>query len=147
MRSAPPVLVPVGRFVWSASLAGVLAAATALIGLLTAWWCGMTLARAVFMGAVWVLAAGVTWWALQREILPPGELSWDGQSWWYRAGDGQGAAVAVTLTLRWDAGRAMLLQLDLRKLGELPRHAWLKASQMPAQWHGLRCAVHAGDTL
>lgn len=144
MRSAPPVLVPVGRFVWGANLAAALAAGTALVCSLAAAWYGI---RAILMGGVWVLTAGTAWWFLRRELLPPGELSWDGQSWWYRA-DGD-AAVAVTLALQWDAGQAMLLRLDGRGVGGLllPRHAWLKASQMPAQWHGLRCAVHVRDIL
>ena len=145
MRSAPPVLVPVGRFVWGGRLVGLLATLTALAGVLAGWQFGVTVWRAIFMGCVWLLAVTGACWISTRETLPPGELSWDGQSWWYRPSGG--AVFEVTVSLQWDAGRALLLQLNGRPLGRWPRHAWLQAAQMPEQWHGLRCAVHAGDTL
>jgi hypothetical protein len=95
--------------------------------------------------AAWGLAAGAAWFVLRSESLPAGELAWDGRSWWFR--ESQGLARPVELVLQWDAGRAMLLQLRFCPGERLSRHAWVQASQMPMLWHGLRCAVHAGDTF
>ncbi len=145
MRSAPPVLVPVGRFVWNPRVAAGLALVSGLVCWLAGWWYGITTLRAAALGAVWGMSVGVAWLVLRRETLPPGELAWDGQSWWYR--ENLGVATPVTLALQWDAGRAMLLQLNFCQTDRLARCAWLQASQMPAQWHGLRCAVHAGHSL
>ena len=145
MRSAPPVLVPVGRFVWGGRLLGLLAIATAAAALGASWYFGATPSRLSLIAGVWTLMVSLACWAWRREALPPGALSWDGQAWWY-CPDGS-AAFVVELTLRWDAGDAVLLQLRSPALGRLSRYAWLQASQWPAQWHGLRCAVHAGDTL
>ena len=145
MRSAPPVLVPVGRFVWGGRIVGLLALATLAVGLLAGWPWDTTPWRAGLTVGVWALATLLASWAWRCEALPPGELSWDGQAWWYRPGDAH--ALAVQLTLQWDAGEALLLQLRSPALGRFSRYAWLQASRLPTQWHGLRCAVHAGDTL
>jgi len=143
MRSAPPVLVPVGRFVWGSRGVVGLSLATGLACALAIWWYGFTPVRSAAVGAAWGMSVALACWFLRRETLPPGELVWDGQSWWFR--EDHGKAVPVDVALQWDAGRAMLLKLVLP--GRLPRHAWLQLGQMPSQWHGLRCAVHAGDTL
>ena len=145
MRSAPPVLVPVGRFVWGPRVVAGLALATGLACGWAAWWQGITMARAAAVAATWGGCAVVAWWVMRSESLPAGELAWDGQSWWFR--ESQGLARPVEVALQWDAGRAMLLRLRFGPTDRLSRHAWLQASQMPMLWHGLRCAVHAGDTL
>ena len=145
MRSAPPVLVPVGRFVWGPRVVAGLALLTGLACGLMGWWYGITPVRAAVVAAVWGVCVGLSWLALQRETLPPGELAWDGQLWWYR--DSRGVAKPVEVSLQWDAGRILLLRLQFRPTDPVGRCAWLQASQMPMLWHGLRCAVHAGDTL
>ena len=148
MHSAPPVLVPVGRFVWGERLAWWLALGTALGGVLTvvAGWQSAHAGRMVWIVIAWALAAVVGWWALRSEFLPPGELSWDGEAWWYRVNGDR--AQAVRLALRWDAGRAMLLGLRLDRPGLcMERYIWVAASQQALRWHALRCAVHARDTL
>ena len=145
MRNAPPVLVPVGRFVWCNRIVAVLAVFTALICLLAAWGLSIPVSRAMPVGLAWTLSVSAAWWIWRHEALPPGELSWDGQSWWFRPDDG--GALPAMVVLQWDAGRGMLLQLTCPVLGRFSRYAWVQASGMPAQWHGLRCAVHASDTL
>lgn len=149
MRSAPPVLVPVGRFVrgWYITLA--LAASSALLWLALATQGRRPddgLVHAIWPGVLWLGMFASAWWWSRREFMPPGELSWDGQDWWYGA---QGAQPRkVTLTLCWDAGAAMLLGLrDADANISMCRYIWLTSRRTGRQWHGLRCAVHARDTL
>lgn len=146
MRSAPPVLVPVGRFVWGERLALAGALFTALACLLVAFLYRLQAAQLSVLLVVWLLAAGLAWVACRHEFLPAGELSWDGEAWWFRPS--AGAQHRVVLEVSWDAGRAMLVRLQVdRAEGWTGRHTWLQASHMPLQWHGFRCAVYGGDTL
>jgi hypothetical protein len=146
MRSAPPVLVPVGRFVWGGRLVLAWAALAALVCLTTVWWLDLGFGRTVVMGVVWLLAAGLSCLAWRRECPAPGELSWDGEAWWYGVHGGDRRQVSVVLG--WDAGRAMLLNVrDRQRHWPWGQYIWLNADRMPQQWHGLRCAVHGRDTL
>lgn len=144
MRHAPPVHVPVGRFVWGVWLT----VALALTGAGLCLWATrhMDADRVLWMGAIGGGCAVVSWLAWHREWLPEGALSWDGQAWWFHGPEG--APQAVEVTLGWDAGFALLLRLR----GCAPRrfwshHIWLRADRMAPQWHALRCAVYARDTL
>ncbi len=146
MRSAPPVLVPVGRFVWGHRIALVLCVCIALACSGVAWFYNVTRVQQWTMALVWLLAAALSWGLARREFLASGSLQWDGEAWWFQPQ--VGVQVPVHVTVGWDAGSAMLLALRVQQPGGRSlRYAWLQASQMPAQWHGLRCAVYAGDTL
>ena len=148
MHSAPPVLVPVGRFVWGERLAWLLALGSAVGAVLAvvAGWQSAHAGRMAWVVLAWSLAALAGGWASRCEFLPPGELSWDGEGWWYRVKGGR--AQAVRLALRWDAGRAMFLGLRPDGPGlHLERYLWVTARQQQRQWHALRCAVHVRDTL
>jgi hypothetical protein len=102
--------------------------------------------RVLPLGVAWLLAAGLAGLAWPRERLPRGELAWDGESWWYSTESG--ATEPVCVSLNWDAGRAMLLNVRSRPAGGIwARYFWLQASQLPRQWHALRCAVYGRDTL
>ena len=95
---------------------------------------------------VWLVVLVLVGQIAPLEALPPGELGWDGEAWSFRGSDG--ASEAVQVQVDWDAGRAMLLRLSTRGDGwRLDRYTWLQASQMPLQWHGLRCALYARDIL
>lgn len=148
MHNAPPVAVPVGRFVWGHRIVLILALSSALVcgpAALRGWQSG-SLVSCVLIGIAWLMAAGGSWWAFRREFLAPGELSWDGADWWYRVHGG--SAQQVSVRLRWDAGKTMLLGLRATEsAGHLDRYIWLQARQAPQQWHALRCAVHGRDTL
>ena len=72
MRSAPPVLVPVGRFVWGHRTALVLAVGTALACGVLAWLYKLTLVQQSTMAVVWLLAAALSWGLARREYLAPG---------------------------------------------------------------------------
>ncbi len=149
MHSAPPVAFPVGRFVWGARIALLLALCTLGLGLL---WLGQPGAP-VRPGLCWLLAwlalalASIGW--ARREALPAGQLSWDGQAWWFEAHGGQPPR-AARVQVVWDGQSALLLQLCLQA-GSAQRaargFALLRAAELPGPWHGLRCAVHAHDTL
>jgi hypothetical protein len=146
MRSAPPVLVPVGRFVWSHRIVLVLGVGTALACGGVVWFYKVTLVQQWTMAVVWLLAAVLSWGLARREYLAPGSLQWDGEAWWFQPQ--AGVQVLVRVTVGWDAGSAMLLGVRTPQPGgRLLRYAWLQATQMPAQWHALRCAVYACDTL
>ena len=146
MRNAPPVLVPVGRFVWGGRIALMLALLTALVWLVLAGMQAVSAGRMALLGLVCLLSAGLSCLAWQREQLLPGELAWDGEGWWYSTPGG--ASLAVRVTLNWDAGRAMLLSVQAREAdGWHAQHLWLQARSLPLQWHALRCAVYGRDTL
>lgn len=146
MRSAPPVLVPVGRFLWGPRISAVLALVVALLCALVVSGQGGAVPVHSLTALVWVASTAFAAWAWSRERLPEGELSWDGEAWWYQVPAGPQQPVAVELV--WDAGQAMLL--CLRSTATCPQglhHVWLQARQMRSAWHGLRCAVHGGDSL
>ena len=146
MRSAPPVLVPVGRFLWGPRISVVLALVVALLCALAVSGQGGAVQVHALTALVWLVSTAIAVWAWSRERLPQGELSWDGEAWWYQVPAEPQQAVAVELV--WDAGQAMLLCLRLttnRPQGL--HHVWLQARQMRLAWHGLRCAVHGRDTL
>ncbi len=145
MHSAPPVLVPVGRFVWGGRIALVLAVLTAVTSLALAGLQNMAAGQTTLLGLVWLSSAALSWWAWRHERLPPGELAWDGEGWWYTPQDGIHQQVSVTLN--WDAGRAMLLRVRCpESSGVRMQYLWLQAKQT-RQWHALRCAVYGRDTL
>ena len=146
MRSAPPVLVPVGRFVWGHRIALVLCVCTALACSGVAWLYNVTLVQQWTMAVVWLLAAALSWGLVRRESLDPGSLQWDGEAWWFQPQVGM--QVPVRVTVGWDVGSAMLLGVRMpQPCGRIVRYTWLQATQVPAQWHALRCAVYACDTL
>lgn len=146
MRHAPPVQVPVGRFVWGRSV-GVALGLLSAGALALAWWLSPpSMVVALVGGLVWGLAVLLCGWLLGRERLPPGDLCWDGQTWTYQALHGQAQSVAVEVRL--DLGTAMLLAVRLSQ-GPRPwcRYVWLRAAHMPGLWHRWRCAVYGRDIL
>lgn len=160
MRSAPPVLVPVGRFVLGHGFA---VACGLLVGvsLLGMWYVlEAPLTQGAVWLALWLLASGLSWRFTIRDTLPAGTLAWDGESWHYEA-QAEGARMAtapvpVAVRVVWDAGSAMLVAVRAQHaMGEGhwrgPRFAWLRATELSAQrpgrWHAWRCAVYADDIL
>lgn len=147
MHNAPPVVVPVGRFAWGVRMAVVCGVFTALACLLTACVYPLALDRLGALLGAFVLVAALAWVAWQFDAVPPGDLCWDGQSWFFHA-TGTAAPLSVTVQLDWDGGRVMLLRLCAHR-ADWPwgRYTWVQASTIPVHWHGLRCAVYGGDTL
>jgi hypothetical protein len=157
MRSAPPVLVPVGRFVWGHALTLALAFIVALpLGYV--WYsAGASLTQGSLWLLLWGLGGLVSWWLGLREVLPSGTLAWDGEGWHHASPALSGKVhaplpIPVTVHVLWDAGALMLVGVhvqgkscahDGRWNGQ--RFAFLRATDMPGQWHALRCAVYAND--
>lgn len=146
MRSAPPVVYPVGRFVWGTRFLLALAVFSAVF-LLGLW---RETAYSVVLGwtglVVWALAALLGWRLWGRETLPPGELRWDGAGWTHQAQEG--VATPVHVAVLWDVGQALLVQVKaVQEHRGGPRCAWLAEKQSPALWHACRCAVFGRDIL
>ena len=150
MHSAPPVLVSVGRFVWGARIAAALALITLLAAL--CWWVQVGAETQTLFGLLlaWLSMGVLSAWCWRRQSWPPGRLQWDGQAWWFERAHAGSSPQAVAVQAVWDGGSAMCLRLQALEEG-MPRgpagYACLRARELPAAWHGLRCAVHQGDTL
>ena len=157
MRSAPPVLVPVGRFVLGHGLTIALAG----LVVLTMGWSWLASGASALPGVVYVLlllpAAALSWHWAKQEALPAGTLSWDGEDWTYAPSEALGTddPVPVTVRVLWDAGSAMLVSVRTQAADGAvqlsgwrgQRFAWLHAAHMAGQWHAWRCAVYAHDIL
>ena len=148
MHSAPPVLVPVGRFLLGPRILMVLALSSALVLGSVGLTSGIAAPQAAFALAIWC----ATWLLSHRwmasDILPCGQLQWDGQKWHFESGHDEPEAVDVHVLL--DLGSAMLVSVRLtpaQGILQRPQCAWLSARQLPAQWHGWRCAVYGRDIL
>lgn len=147
MHNAPPVVFPVGRFVWGPRLA--LALAALISGALAAWLVWMDASASVLAWAVctWLVAVWGTAWWMPREFLHQGELAWDGEAWHCLGSAAEDGPVQLSLTL--DGGHFMLVSVQPAAhlgLQAWPRHAWLRRADMPSRWHGFRCAVYSRRT-
>ncbi len=140
MRASPALRVSLKRFgVWR----GAVALLTLLAGaVLVAWVWAMNPAQqhhrwswllATLLGAL-VLGIAVSLWRTR-----PFDLHWDGERWHLAEGtDAQPGELAVAL----DLGPWLLLRFRTHPRGPT---RWLPVQRrgLEAQWHALRCAVHA----
>ena len=148
MHNAPPVVYPVGRFVWGRwllvalcmlSAAGIIA--WQMLSLTT----GPKLWAACFFWTACALSAAL--WA-PRQALSGGRLGWSGESWFWQADehpDGHVQRVAVSVSLDTET-RLLLWVQPLDEQGKAQGRlmcAWLQASAMPSKWHGFRCAAYS----
>ena len=146
MRSAPSVHMPVGRFVWGRYMAAVLAALS-MGGLFwTVLGSGSSRVQDVAALLAWVCAAVLSGRLLGSEMLPLGDLTWDGSVWRHVPRDG--AAVPVEVVVVLDVQVAMLVRVKAEQAHwKRVRYAWLHAVDAPALWHVCRCAVFGRDIL
>lgn len=148
MHNAPPVVYPVGRFVWGRLLfVGV--CLLSAVGLLS--WQMLSLAAGPELWAAWMfwvacgLAAAL--WA-PRQTLTGGRLGWSGEGWFWQANDNSAEqAQAVAISVGLDTGQGLLMWVQpLNEQGCAQGrllNAWLHAGAMPSKWHGFRCAVYS----
>lgn len=156
MHNAPPVVFPVGRFVWGAWVMGCLAALGAL-GL--ACWQWLAELPWAFMGwawGAWGLCTTVAFLWKSGQPLGQGQLFWTGEAWFWQdtpantsgqALHGPVDPLMVSVAVRLDLAGVMLLavqpfQENGQRTGPL-RHVWLQKNSMPSKWHGFRCAVYS----
>jgi len=151
VHSAPPVAVPVGRFVWGARIAAGLALLT-LLALGVGLWQLQADALAVAAALLgWVAMAALSAAGWRWQSAGPGMLRWDGQAWWFQVASSLSAEHAVAVQPVCDLGSAMCLRLRASAQGGPWRtrtvYLWLRAKESPRAWHALRCAVHQDHTL
>jgi hypothetical protein len=145
MHNAPPVVYPVGRFVWGAWIVGGLAlvgAAVLLVWQTSAQHDGLHIGGAWLLWCVSLFAAVVSW---AQESSCSGLLVWNGEDWFWR--DASDAEIPVRVQVLLDAGRLMILScagLHGRSLSNRrAQFAVLHHASMPSFWHGFRCAVYS----
>ena len=148
MHNAPPVVYPVGRFVWGRSglVALCVLSAVGIIG-----WQMLSLATGPKLWAAWCLwglCAVGAWYGVPRQTLTEGHLGWSGESWFWQAGEQLDADVDwVAVSVCLDTGQGLLLRVQPLDDHGKPRGrllcAWLAAEAMPSKWHGFRCAVYS----
>jgi hypothetical protein len=147
-HDAPPVVYPVGHFVWGR----VFFVATASLSAagLTFW--QMQGASSPAWNVAWVgwlgCLIGTAVWG-PRQTLSKGELFWTGEAWFwqYRDQKQQFQSHQVLLEKGLDTGSGLLLWITLldsqsRRRSSL-RCAWLSEAKLPSKWHGFRCAVYS----
>ncbi len=145
MRNAPPVVFPVGRFVWGCRIFWLLALAGG-VGLLT--WqvrSRVVMVEVMLAWCVWGLSLAIACRRLVDECSDSGHLSWDGESWQWC--DAAGHVQKVDVQVLLDVGHAICLRYEGSKLlAQAPcRAQWamLQEAAMPSSWHGFRCAVYS----
>ena len=145
MHNAPPVVYPVGRFVWGPRMTGFLAALSAVA--LWAWRelsenAGLLQCLALMCWGASVFAAMVL---AKRECLSEGQLVWDGEAWHWQ--DRQQHEHPVHVHVLLDTGHSLFVVCQgLKGPVDAPlrrRFAWLHRAAMPLSWHGFRCAVYS----
>lgn len=139
MRAAPAVTVTLGRSPHAvAALAALAAASTAAS---TVW----AVQRDDAWGAVLVLLIGLhaTWLARSVARRPSLCLRWDGERWWLGpAAEGEPWPGEVSVAL--DVGDWLLLRFRPEATAHArPRWLPVERAAVPADWHGLRCAVYS----
>lgn len=145
MRSAPPVVYPVGRFLWRRP------AAFGFLVLLSAWiwqpWLpNRTLDGLMLWGSLalqCLLVGRLGWWIRSpaREIR---QLRWDGSQWFCETTAND--ELPVVLEVHADFQRCVWLSVK-RGVASTAEGAqrWsvcVRASDKPAVWHGFRCALY-----
>jgi hypothetical protein len=141
MHNAPPVVFPVGRFVWGRRVVWVLALCGA--SGLGFWQTHADVFGFKWAWAAWGLSVAAALFATTKDILTAGSLVWTGEVWLWR--DAKGGEVETQLRVLLDVGSALVLVL-------LPvdapwhlshRFAWVHGCDAPQMWHGMRCAVYS----
>ena len=145
MHNAPPVIYPVGRFVWCSCGVGALAL-TGAVGLM----CWHVMSGAVGLmvwiaWALWAVSSTLALWLESRESSAPGHLVWRGDGWCWQ--DQYLQEHPVQLSLLLDGGRTLWVSYrvaqGLEKSSAWPQFTIVAQTDMPLAWHGFRCAVYS----
>ena len=141
MHNAPPVVFPVGRFVWGRWMLVLLA----LIGALGLYF-WQSLRHAAGLPWVWVLWTVLVMVAVfiwLKEWLTEGALAWSGEAWCWR--DASGRETEIQLVVLLDRGSVLCVAVRMLNNARWPaqRFVWMAGREMPQAWHGFRCAVYS----
>ncbi len=147
-HNAPPVVYPVGRFVWG-RVVFVFVTVCSASGLVL--WQTEAATRPYGFAAwiLWVACSLGTAVLAPRQTLTHGELVWTGEAWvWqFRGHDQRFQEQKVHLEKGFDTGSGLLLWIklmDAQGIGRSSlRGAWFYEAQLPSKWHGFRCAVYS----
>jgi hypothetical protein len=141
MHNAPPVVFPVGRFVWGRWVM----LALALLGGVGLLWHPHFPVLQVHPWALsaWGLLLLAALWATRADHWQTGSLVWTGELWLWR--DPQDHEWEVSLQVVLDTGSALGLALTPQRSGviSLKRFVWFSQGDLPVLWHGFRCAVYS----
>jgi hypothetical protein len=156
MHNAPPVVYPVGRFVWGLYVMACLSTLGAL-GLV--FWQRLSALPWAVAGWAWVawgmcVVLAFAW--RSGQTLSSGHLFWTGEAWLLHGGQNDEpetslqwsvAPFVVSVSVLLDLGSVMLLTVQPldesgQRAGRL-RHAWVHRAATPSKWHGFRCAVYS----
>jgi hypothetical protein len=141
MHNAPPVVFPVGRFVWGRWVM----LALAFLGGIGLLWHPLFPVLNVHPWALsaWGLLLLAALWATRVDHWQNGTLVWTGELWLWR--DPQEHEWEVSLQVVLDTGSSMGLALTPLRTGpiSMKRFVWLSQGDLPVLWHGFRCAVYS----
>lgn len=145
MHNAPPVVAPVGRFVWCGPVL-----TCGMVAGLVSWGCWLQSAlpsidRVLVTAALMALAWCFAWRSGLQEPLICGQLVWSGENWCWRNEGQDDMSVQLTKVVDWNSGMLVALKCqDEPRVGwTRTRYAYLTRQEMPRQWHGFRCAVYS----
>jgi hypothetical protein len=145
MHNAPPVVFPVGRFVWGRWIL-VLLALIGAFGLYFVQSLGGTASLPwawAWASALWAVLVMVSLFIYLKEWLTEGSLAWSGEAWCWR--DARGHETGIQLVVLADVGSALWVAVRMLNNAGWPtqRFAWMVGREMPQAWHGFRCAVYS----
>ena len=147
MYNAPPVVFPVGRFLWGrvAWLGTVLVLVSA--GGLWAWshLAQISTEQSIAAWSLWCICGVGAAVGGSRQTLSDGRLFWNGQTWSWLPQSGQERSLQLTVGLDLGDGLLLFLRLD-KGSGQGFGHrvcVWVSKAAMPSNWHGFRCAVYS----
>lgn len=141
MHNAPPVVFPVGRFVWGRTVMVLLALCGAV-----ALWVGSAQADASKFWVPWLGWCGLLVAALlvsRKDHWTSGWVVWTGEAWVWRDPQGQETETRMLVVLDLGAEIAVSLRPISAKWYEPQRFIWLTRKDQPTRWHALRCAVYS----
>jgi hypothetical protein len=143
MQNAPPVVYPVGRFVWGRWFL-VLLSVVGVLGLYFVQSLSVSASSAwTWVWALWAVLVMVSMIICLKERLPEGSLAWSGEAWCWR--DARGHEAGIQLVVLADFGSALWVAVRMLNNAEWPtqRFAWMERREMPQAWHGFQCAVYS----
>ena len=141
MNNAPPVVFPVGRFILGPMVLLFLALSSA-VGLFF-WQRQAEAGPTLWVWTGWCCCSLAAVFAWTQERLTKGSLVWSGDAWWWRDSAGRDFEIQIHLLADVDAAVWVSFQTIPASAGLKTRFAWMDSREMPALWHGFRCAVYS----